>query len=414
MKTKRIVALALAGALALGAVTPAFAEEAKETKNAETIKLEELTAKKTSEAYGKIVEAQANTVEEAQSNYDKAVKYEAETKKEDESARQWKAKRAADLKNAQDAIDEVKDKIDALSALQLDVRNAKDHSEMEYSKKFNKANPLRNEKAYRDAIIYAKNTHDAAGAAALQEQLDYFLVKIKPFQDRDEKLVEDIDNAKLSLKALTTKKDIAQAKYDDAEKWAQETQEKWTQAWKDMIVKKHVLATEEDNLNRIKELQGYFTEKTIKNETNPALVKLAKEDFLTYFLVKLQADDWYITESTLKKLNLSEDLLKQYHDVLADEGSVAPAESSQEEESKKPDESKPNEEKPGTSEDKPAPVVPGKEDKPATDKKDNKKDNKKATKKSNKAPKTGDIAVLAYAGTAVLAAGAYVASKKRK
>ena len=113
-------------------------------------------------------------------------------------------------------------------------------------------------------------------------------------------------------------------------------------------------------------------------------------------------------------MNLDEATIKAYEDVLADEGSVAPAESSQEEESKKPDESKPYEEKPGTSEETPAPVVPGNKDNTATDNKDNKKDNKKATKKSKKAPKTGDIAVLAYAGTAVLAAGAYVASKKRK
>ena len=55
MKTKRIVALALAGALALGAVTPAFAEEGKQV-TATTTK-EELT-KKTAEAFNKVRNAQ--------------------------------------------------------------------------------------------------------------------------------------------------------------------------------------------------------------------------------------------------------------------------------------------------------------------------------------------------------------------
>nr|WP_071705042.1 hypothetical protein [Murdochiella vaginalis] len=73
---------------------------------------------------------------------------------------------------------------------------------------------------------------------------------------------------------------------------------------------------------------------------------------------------------------------------------------------------KPGEEpgKPGEEPGKPGeePGKPGKPaEKPEVKDKDNKKNNKKA-------PKTGDITVLAYAGSAVLAAGAFVASKKRK
>lgn len=114
----------------------------------------------------------------------------------------------------------------------------------------------------------------------------------------------------------------------------------------------------------------------------------------------------FISEATLKELKLDARVSKAFQDVLGTEDSIEAPESSESKEEPKPEESKANEEKPVTSEENPAPVVPGTEDNKATDKKDN--------KKSKKAPKTGDIAVLAYAGTAVLAAGAYVASKKRK
>ena len=72
--------------------------------------------------------------------------------------------------------------------------------------------------------------------------------------------------------------------------------------------------------------------------------------------------------------------------------------------------------KPGDSEQPGGEQKPGDSQNPAKpdmNNKDGKKDEKK-DKKDKKAPKTGDISVLAYAGSAVLAAGAFVASKKRK
>ncbi|MCP6606703.1 hypothetical protein NL500_31395, partial [Klebsiella pneumoniae] len=73
-KTKRIVALALAGALALGAVaTPVLADAPKAL---------DLSAKKTTEAYAKIVKAQKEVVSDAQKKYDDAVASEAKKKAE--------------------------------------------------------------------------------------------------------------------------------------------------------------------------------------------------------------------------------------------------------------------------------------------------------------------------------------------
>lgn len=163
------------------------------------------------------------------------------------------------------------------------------------------------------------------------------------------------------------------------------------------------LDKEEDVLKRITNLKGKFTVETIKNVTNPKLVALAEKDLVAYFLGRLAEESTFISEATLKELKLDARVLKAYQDVLGTQDSIEAPESSESKEEAKPEESKANEEKP-------APVVPGTEDNKTTDK----KDNKKATKKSKKAPKIGDIAVLAYAGTAVLAAGAYVASKKRR
>lgn len=194
---------------------------------------------------------------------------------------------------------------------------------------------------------------------------------------------------------------------NDAEKTYNASEKKWVQGKVDLQDTEDQLDKEEDVLKRITNLKGKFTVETIKNETNPKLVALAEKDLVAYFLGRLAEESTFISEATLKELKLDARVLKAYQDVLGTEDSIEAPESSESKEEAKPEESKANEEKP-------APVVPGTEDNKTTDKKDNKKDNKKATKKSKKAPKTGDIAVLAYAGTAVLVAGAYVASKKRK
>lgn len=412
MKTKRIVALALAGALALGAVTPAFAEEAKKVDAT-------VTAEKTLDAYTKVVAAQMKTIKTLQDKKDKLTTLvsdsatEMKTNHNTMAEKQGLAEAAkkaieAQEKKIEDKKDEIKDKEDKITAALKTYIDT-------YGEK-----PLANEDRYVDEALKAekagdteaKNKWDAKKASfAAIKTLDE---ELKKLQDNTEAGKEGLRQLILGKNDLVTKKDIAVDVAKDAEKAYNASEKKWVQAKVDLQDTEDQLDKEEDVLVRIKSLKGKFTVETVKNETNPKLVALAEKDLVAYFLGRLAEERTFVSEATLKELKLDARVLKAYQDVLGTEDSVEAPESSESKEEPKPDESKPNEEKPGTSEDKPAPIVPGTEDNKATDKKDNKKDNKKATKKSKKAPKTGDIAVLAYAGTAVLAAGAYVASKKRK
>lgn len=412
MKTKRIVALALAGALALGAVTPAFAEEAKKVDAT-------VTAEKTLDAYTKVVAAQMKTIKTLQDKKDKLTTLvsdsatEMKTNHNTMAEKQGLAEAAkkaieAQEKKIEDKKDEIKDKEDEITAALKTYIDT-------YGEK-----PLANEDRYVDEALKAekagdteaKNKWDAKKASfAAIKTLDE---ELKKLQDNTEAGKEGLRQLILGKNDLVTKKDIAVDVAKDAEKAYNASEKKWVQAKVDLQDTEDQLDKEEDVLVRIKSLKGKFTVETVKNETNPKLVALAEKDLVAYFLGRLAEERTFVSEATLKELKLDARVLKAYQDVLGTEDSVEAPESSESKEEPKPDESKPNEEKPGTSEDKPAPIVPGTEDNKATDKKDNKKDNKKATKKSKKAPKTGDIAVLAYAGTAVLAAGAYVASKKRK
>ena len=412
MKTKRIVALALAGALALGAVTPAFAEEAKKVDAT-------VTAEKTLDAYTKVVAAQMKTIATLQDKKDKLTTLvsdsatEMKTNHNTMAEKQGLAEAAkkaieAQDKKIEDKKDEIKDKEDEITAALKTYIDT-------YGEK-----PLANEDRYVDEALKAekagdteaKNKWDAKKASfAAIKTLDE---ELKKLQDNTEAGKEGLRQLILKKNDLVTDKDIAVDVAKDAEKAYNASEKKWVQAKVDLQDTEDQLDKEEDVLVRIKSLKGKFTVETVKNETNPKLVALAEKDLVAYFLGRLAEERTFISEATLKELKLDARVLKAYQDVLGTEDSIEAPES-KEEESTKPGETKPNEEKP-------APVVPGKEDnKPAdkkdnkvADKKDNKKDNKKATKKSKKAPKTGDIAVLAYAGTAVLAAGAYVASKKRK
>ncbi len=439
MKTKRIVALALAGALALGAVTPAFAEEGK--KVTATTTKEELT-KKTAEAFNKVRNAQKKVVDDLTEKKGK-LKEDVEQKRLDDLAaiKAVTEKQAEiDVKNINieaqdkaiadkqgelnDTLDLMHDEIVKLGAIKNLYADKFLGSEQEYTdaikariqvvteamKKAGKTDAEIN-----DAVAYPSTTKTEATIKALREARDLYnksyknLVVTAETQSHD---LQDLKKAKGDLQAELEKLQEELKTLTAAQK---ATNLAYGTAKKDLEVTNDTLLKEQVVLKRIEEVGKYLTDQAVKNEVDPKIAEMANKDevfFILYYLENVRG--LKISAETLKALNLDEATIKAYEDVLADEGSVAPAESSQEEESKKPEESKPNEEKPDASEEKPAPNVPGKEDNKATDKKDNKKDEKKADKKSKKAPKTGDIAVLAYAGTAVLAAGAYVASKKRK
>lgn len=404
MKTKRIVALALAGALALGAVTPAFAEEAKKVDAT-------VTAEKTIGAYQKVVAAQMKTIKTLQDKKDKLVQLVSESATEMKTNHSDLAVKQGLVEAAQKAIEkqdkdiedkkvEIKDKEDALTdALKkyIDTYGEKPlANEDRYTDEFNKADKA-GDKDAKD--LWTKKKADFEAISKIDGEL-------KKLQDNGKEAPKGLRQLILEKNDLVTKKDIAVAEANDAEKKYNASEKKWVQAKVDLQDTEDQLDKEEDVLVRIQKLKGKFTVETVKNETNPKLVALAEKDLVAYFLGRLAEERTFISEATLKELKLDARVLKAYQDVLGTEDSIEAPES-KEEESTKPGETKPNEEKP-------APVVPGKEDNKATDKKDNKKEEKKADKKSKKAPKTGDIAVLAYAGTAVLAAGAYVASKKRK
>lgn len=412
MKTKRIVALALAGALALGAVTPAFAEEAKKADAT-------VTAEKTLGAYVKVVAAQQKTIATLKEKKDDLTKLVAESAAEMEKNHTDLAGKQGLVEAAQKAIKaldkEIEDKKVEIAKKEAELTDALKKYADDYGQ-----TPLADAKRYDDEINKADNAGDKDAKDAWTAKKTAFEAiskidgELKKLQDNGKEKPEGLRQLIHKKNDKVTDKDIAVANANDAEKKYNASEKKWVQAKVDLQDTEDQLDKEEDVLRRIKELKGKFTAETVKNETNPKLVALAEKDLVAYFLGRLAEERTFISEATLKELKLDARVLKAYQDVLGTEDSIEAPES-KEEESTKPGETKPNEEKP-------APVVPGKEDNKATDKKDNKvadkkdnkKEEKKADKKSKKAPKTGDIAVLAYAGTAVLAAGAYVASKKRK
>lgn len=412
MKTKRIVALALAGALALGAVTPAFAEEAKKVDAT-------VTAEKTLDAYVKVVAAQQKTIATLTKKKEDLKELVKESAADMTKNHADLAKKQGLVEAAQKAIKALDDEIEAkkveITKKEAELTDALKKYADEYGQK-----PLANAERYQDEINKADKAGDKEAKDLWTKKKTAFGAiskidgELKKLQDNDEKDHEGLRQLILKKNDKVTDKDIAVAAANDAEKAYNASEKTWVQAKVDLQDTEDQLDKEEDVLRRIKELKGKFTVETIKNETNPKLVALAEKDLVAYFLGRLAEERAFISEATLKELKLDARVLKAYQDVLGTEDSIEAPESSESKEEPKPDESKPNEEKPGTSEDKPAPIVPGTEDNKTTNKKDNKKDEKKADKKSKKAPKTGDIAVLAYAGTAVLAAGAYVASKKRK
>lgn len=397
MKTKRIVALALASALALGAVaTPVLAAPtATEVKG--------LTS---SEAYAKIITAQQEVVKEAQKKFDDAKKDEAKKAKEWADAKDAVKDAKLEVIEAQKAIDDANNQIDYWMRKQKENRNKKDMLELDYAEEFEGlGNILEDEAAYDRAIEIADKEGNDKLVEKLSNAKEWFLREnIKKLNDDDKWYAKSIELKKDELVQLNqTKayKDLLLKEAEDAEKAAQLA---WAQAFQDMETLEDELNLRKVELDKIKTFQRKATEEMIKGETNPKLAELAAKDYVAYWLAKLVYDEEVLLPETVKKLNLGEEILKQYHDILGDEETMEPKDSeSQNTEAPKPDDTeapKPDE-KPGEKpEDKPS-VKP-------EDRKEDKKDDKKV------APKTGDIAVLAYAGSAVLAAGAFVASKKRK
>lgn len=426
MKTKRIVALALAGALALGAVTPAFAEEGKDAKVVDTT----ITAEKAQKAWEKVYQAQTALVAEAKENVAKLQAEYNKFKKDKDTTNMERKGAQGEVQKAEDAIEANKKLIEdeKAGAKFYEDEIVKARAEFVTNKAENpKAEAaLGNAKEYDAVIKQANKRGDTDREAELNKLKNLFMyhaydasngkkytipemIANKDWHLEEMKKYQNLAN---DLQTVLDQKNEALAKAEAAYKV---NEQGFIQKEIDLRDAKDDLDKKEDVLTRLGSIKKDRTIELVKKETNPKWIAFAEKDLAGY-LVGKYLEAGLISKENVKELKLDSRVLDVYNDILGDEGKVS-EESSQEEESKKPDESKPNEEKPGTSEETPAPVVPGNKDNTATDNKDNKdnkKDNKKATKKSKKAPKTGDIAVLAYAGTAVLAAGAYVASKKRK
>lgn len=412
MKTKRIVALALAGVLAAGALTPAYAQTT--TAAVDTT----VTKEDTLAAYLKVYGAQKATVESAQKNVDeiKADLYKAQkaldsTRLELKKAEGTVQAKETALKDKEEEIEKKKEFIKKVEDNLSDAIKA-------YGEKYGEM-PLGSSEAYEAEYQKAKKAGDDALAAKIWEKKGLYeqeggikdlTAKILRHQGSLQKMIR-------SLEGLKTNIDIAKRDADKAKAAYMAAEEKFVDLKVKLQSAEDTLEHEKVILTRIKEFKGEFTLESVKAETNPKLVKLASEDLVAYVLGRLAVENNYISKETLNKLGLADRVLNLYQDLLGDEGELKPApeESKPENTDKEPEVTVP-EDKPNTDDKKP-------EDKPNTDEKkpeDGKKDeegarpDKKGKKDSKVAPKTGDVSVLAYAGTAVLAAGAFVASKKRK
>lgn len=398
MKTKRIVALALASALALGAVaTPVLAD--KPAMEDTTI-----TKEATLAAFAKVYAAQDATVAAAQKKLDDLNAEVAD--KEAEMVETHTAMKTAEGNTiaAQKAIDDKEEEIAQNAKDFTDAENAVVAEEANFIMRNHGERPLEDEQRYDDEIEKADKAGDADRKADLEKQKKDFHDNILPLTTARDGIAEA--GRALVKERLGLKTDLDEAKLEEEKATAayKAAEKAWTQAKVDLQKADDVLNHEEDVLERIKRFKSKLTVESVQNETNPKLAKLAQEDLVAYILGRLAIERAFISESTLEELGLSERVLKQYHDILGDEETIEPQESESDKSEEPTPEPKPEPKPEPTPEPKPEP----KPDVKPEDKKEEKKDNKKV------APKTGDIAVLAYAGSAVLAAGAFVASKKRK
>ena len=371
MKTKRIVALALAGALAFGGVlvTPpvlADGEMAVETQK-------EVTQKQLERAAEDMSDVIADYVDDAQKKVDelteKKTKDELEKKATDTKAAKEAAE--AELEMAKQGVDTAKEAVkqaernlaDAKTALDRllqdnDLPDAKEETidakidDLRKNKKENEAGAL---EAAKQGILDAQAMVDQA-----QEALESANNDLKAANNK-------VEGAEFAVKKATKPAEDAQAALEKANKEI-EAAEKTLADAKEVQEKFDNMDLDADDVNAHMDTKGQDPKAVVKavfDKANPGMAAKLTAILGNMPIVPGTPDD-----------------------------------------SQKPGDSEQpgGEQKPGDSQN-PA--------KPDMNNKDGKKDEKK-DKKDKKAPKTGDISVLAYAGSAVLAAGAFVASKKRK
>lgn len=362
MKTKRIVALALAGALAFGGAlaTPVLAdgEMAVETQKEVTQKQLERAAEDMSDVIADYVEEAEKKVDELteKKTKDELEKKAADTKAakeaaeaELEMAKQGQEAAKAAVKQAGRDLEDAKTPLDRL----LKDNDLSDAEEKTIEAKIEELRKQKeDEKA--DALEAAKQNILDAKAAVDQAQLA-------------------LDQANEALTVANNKAKGAQFALDKATKPAEDAKAALEKADKEIEAAQKTLA-------EAKEVQELFDNMDLDADYINAHMNTKGQD--PKAVVKAAFDSDY--PSKAEKLTA----------ILGN----MPLVPGTPDDSQKPDDSQ-------------NPATPDMNNK--GDKKDEKKDEKK-DKKDKKAPKTGDISVLAYAGSAVLAAGAFVASKKRK
>ena len=382
MKTKRIVALALAGALALGGAlaTPVLADEAKQVQAA--VSAEEYLA-----TYAVTQARLATNKKNADAAVEKLTKsikdqnkLKNDAKKEyDEAVKAYNAAYTA----YQEKMDETKAAKDAKDAAQEDL----DDALAQYGlAKADKASISAAKKALKAYINANKNSTDPAVKAEVKKKQDLLNeLNDQATVDKILALPKAVEDAQKALDKAKKEEGRAKVANDNAKNNYDATKSAFEEAKAPLKGMKEDLKKAEDNAKVAQDLIDNFG--LISSDLD-ALVKQG------YKFGNKSAKQ--ILEQVFRDKSQDEALTAEFVKVMG--GDVTPAPNPDQ----KPDDQKP-EVKPGTPE-----VKPGKpEVKPGQTGKDNKKDNKKA-------PKTGDITVLAYAGSAVLAAGAFVASKKRK
>lgn len=371
MKTKRVVALALAGALAFGGVlvTPpvlADGEMAVETQKEVTQKqleraqedMSDVITDYVDDADAKVKELEKKKTDdelEKKATETKTVKEAAEA--ELETAKQGQEAAKAAVKQAERNLEDAKTALNRLLK-DNDLPDAKEETidakidDLRKDKKENEAGAL---EAAKQGILDAQAMVDQAQTALDQANEDLTVAnnKAEDAQFALDKATKPAEDAKAALEKADKEIEAAQKTLDEAK----EVQELF------------------DNLDLVAD--DINTHMDTKGKDPKAVIKTVFDRMYPSKAAKLAA-------------------------ILGNMPIVPPTPG---EDQKPGDSEQPGgEQKPGDSQNPAKPDMNNK-----GDKKDEKKD-----KKDKKAPKTGDISVLAYAGSAVLAAGAFVASKKRK
>lgn len=251
--------------------------------------------------------------------------------------------------------------------------------------KADKASISAAKKALKAYINANKNSTDPAVKAEVKKKQDLLNeLNDQATVDKILALPKAVEDAQKALDKAKKEEGRAKVANDNAKNNYDATKSAFEEAKAPLKGMKEDLKKAEDNAKVAQDLIDNFT--PISNDLD-ALVKQG------YKFGNKSAKQ--ILEQVFRDKSQDEALTAEFVKVMG--GDVTPAPNPDQKPNtgdQKPDGQKPDGQKP----DGQKPEVKGK---------DNKKDNKKA-------PKTGDITVLAYAGSAVLAAGAFVASKKRK